>query len=50
MLYSVQEDAQGNVSMYFNCPAGSIPAGVAVFDYMHTMKYPITILNLGLAA
>lgn len=50
MLYLEQEDAQGNISMYFNCPGGSIPAGLAVYDCMCTMKYPITTLNLGLAA
>lgn len=50
LLYLENDDAKANVSMYFNCPGGTVPAGLAVYDCMQAMKYPITTLNLGLAA
>lgn len=50
LLYLENDDAKANVSMYFNCPGGTIPAGLAVYDCMQAMKYPIVTLNLGLAA
>lgn len=50
LLYLEQTDAKANVSMYFNCPGSTVPAGLAVYDCMHAMKYPITTINLGLAA
>ncbi|KAI0557002.1 Clp protease [Gracilaria domingensis] len=50
LLYLKNYDAKVNVSMYFNCPGGTIPAGVAVYDCMQAMKYPVVTLNLGLAA
>ena len=50
MLYLENTDAKANVSFYFNCPGSTIPAGLAVYDCMRAMKYPITTINLGLAA
>lgn len=50
LLYLENDDAKSNVSMYFNCPGGTVPAGLAVYDCMRAMKYPVTTLNLGLAA
>lgn len=50
MLYLEQEDSDKQVSMYFNSPGGSVSAGLAVYDCMRAMKYPIATLNLGLAA
>ncbi len=50
LLYLDQVDAKAGVQIYFNSPGGTIPAGLAVFDCMKAMKYPITTLNLGLAA
>lgn len=50
MLYLEQEDKEKPVSMYFNSPGGTVPAGLAVYDCMQAMSYPINTLNLGLAA
>jgi ATP-dependent Clp protease, protease subunit len=50
MLYLEQEDCERQVSMYFNSPGGTVSAGLAVYDCMRAMKYPIATLNLGLAA
>lgn len=50
MLYLEQEDKNRQVSMYFNSPGGTVSAGLAVYDCMRAMSYPIATLNLGLAA
>jgi ATP-dependent Clp protease, protease subunit len=50
MLYLEQEDKEKPISMYFNSPGGTVPAGLAVYDCMQSMSYPISTLNLGLAA
>jgi ATP-dependent Clp protease, protease subunit len=50
MLYLEQEDKEKTVSMYFNSPGGTTAAGLALFDCMQAMSYPIATLNLGLAA
>lgn len=50
MLYLENDDANANVSFYFNCPGGTIPAGLAIYDCMRAMRYPIVTINLGLAA
>eukprot|EP00170_Pyropia_yezoensis_P006192 contig_25184_g6211 len=50
LLYLEQEDAVAPVQMYFNCAGGTTAAGLAVWDCMRSVKYPIATLNLGLAA
>eukprot|EP00173_Palmaria_palmata_P004810 Plantae.Rhodophyta-Palmaria_palmata.ctg7330.p1 GENE.Plantae.Rhodophyta-Palmaria_palmata.ctg7330~~Plantae.Rhodophyta-Palmaria_palmata.ctg7330.p1 ORF type:complete len:267 (+),score=41.05 Plantae.Rhodophyta-Palmaria_palmata.ctg7330:127-927(+) len=50
MLYLEQEDSEKQVSFYFNSPGGTVSAGLAVYDCMRAMKYPVATLNLGLAA
>lgn len=50
LLYLENDDAQKNVSMYFNCPGGSVPAGLAVYDCIQAMRFPVVTINLGLAA
>lgn len=50
MLYLEQEDKDRQVSMYFNSPGGTVSAGLALYDCMQAMSYPIATLNLGLAA
>lgn len=50
MLYLENDDAKANVSFYFNCPGGTIPAGLAVYDCMRAMRFPVVTINLGLAA
>lgn len=50
MLYLENDDKDRLVQMYFNCPGGTVPAGLAVYDCMRAMSYPIMTLNLGLAA
>lgn len=50
LLYLENDDAKSDVQFYFNCPGGSVSAGLAVYDCMRAMRYPIVTLNLGLAA
>lgn len=50
MLYLENDDAKANVSFYFNCPGGSVSAGLAVYDCMRAMRFPVITINLGLAA
>lgn len=50
MLYLENTDPKANVSMYFNCPGGAVPAGLAVYDCMRALKFPVITINLGLAA
>lgn len=50
MLYLENDDANANVSMYFNCPGGSVAAGLAVYDCMRALRFPVVTINLGLAA
>lgn len=50
MLYLENEDPTANVSFYFNCPGGTIAAGLAVYDCMRALRFPVVTINLGLAA
>lgn len=50
MLYLENEDPTANVSFYFNCPGGTIAAGLAIYDCMRALKFPVVTINLGLAA
>eukprot|EP00188_Purpureofilum_apyrenoidigerum_P004450 Plantae.Rhodophyta-Purpureofilum_apyrenoidigerum.ctg505.p1 GENE.Plantae.Rhodophyta-Purpureofilum_apyrenoidigerum.ctg505~~Plantae.Rhodophyta-Purpureofilum_apyrenoidigerum.ctg505.p1 ORF type:complete len:250 (+),score=48.82 Plantae.Rhodophyta-Purpureofilum_apyrenoidigerum.ctg505:139-888(+) len=50
LLFLESEDDKAEVQMYFNCPGGTTTAGLAIYDCMRAMKYPITTLNLGFAA
>lgn len=50
MLYLENDDANANVSFYFNCPGGTVAAGLAIYDCMRAMRFPVVTINLGLAA
>mmetsp|Transcript_8286 Transcript_8286/g.37007 ORF Transcript_8286/g.37007 Transcript_8286/m.37007 type:complete len:253 (-) Transcript_8286:2236-2994(-) len=50
LLFLESEDDKAEVQMYINCPGGTTTAGLAIYDCMRAMKYPITTLNLGFAA
>lgn len=50
LLYLENDDPSANVSLYFNCPGGTVPAGLAVYDCIRALKFPVVTINLGLAA
>lgn len=50
LLFLQREDSSAGVQFYFNCPGGEVRAGLALYDTMRSMGFPITTLNLGIAA
>jgi ATP-dependent Clp protease protease subunit len=50
LLY-LESDAPGkDITFYMNTPGGSITAGMAVYDTMHLVTSPITVIVTGMAA
>jgi ATP-dependent Clp protease protease subunit len=50
LLY-LESDAPGkDITFYMNTPGGSVTAGMAVYDAMHLVTSPITVVVTGMAA
>ena len=50
LLFLEAEDPDKDVSIYINCPGGSITAGLAIYDTMQFIKPDITTICIGQAA
>jgi ATP-dependent Clp protease protease subunit len=50
LLYLEAVDPGKEITFYINSPGGSITAGMAVFDTMHLITSPITVVVTGMAA
>lgn len=50
LLYLESENPEKDISMYINCPGGSVTAGLAIFDTMQYVKCPVQTICLGQAA
>lgn len=50
LLYLRAEDPKKDVSIYINSPGGSVTAGLAIYDTMCYMGYPINTYCIGIAA
>jgi ATP-dependent Clp protease, protease subunit len=50
ILYLESENPEKDISMYINCPGGSVTAGLAVYDTMQYVKCSIQTICLGQAA
>lgn len=50
LLYLQHEDPDGQVTMYINSPGGSVDCGMALYDVMMAVSYPIRTVCMGLAA
>ncbi len=50
MLFLSNEDPEADVSIYINCPGGSISAGLAIYDTMQYLRCGVATYNVGLAA
>jgi len=50
LLYLEQESANDACSMYFNVAGGSTKSGLAIYDAMRIMPYPIQTVNMGMCA
>lgn len=50
LLYLNGQDPEKEISMYINCPGGSIYSGLAIYDTMRSIPNPIRTIAVGLAA
>lgn len=50
LLYLNGQDPEREISMYINCPGGSIYSGLAIYDTMRSIPNPIRTIAVGLAA
>lgn len=50
LLFLAAEDPDRDISLYINCPGGSITAGLAVYDTMQFVKNDVTTICIGQAA
>ena len=49
LLFLEAEDPDLDISLYINCPGGSITAGLAIYDTMQFVKNKITTIGIGQA-
>lgn len=50
MLFLDREDPHLPIEFYINSPGGSVSAGLALYDVMHTINAPVNTTCVGLAA
>ena len=50
LLFLESEDPEREISIYINCPGGSITAGLAIYDTMRFVKPDIATICMGQAA
>jgi ATP-dependent Clp protease protease subunit len=50
MLFLDKEDRHAPIEFYINSPGGSVTAGLALYDVMHTISAPVNTTCVGLAA
>src|SRR5436309_4098882 len=49
LLHLESEDPGKEISLYINCPGGSVYAGLAIYDTMQFVKPAITTICVGIA-
>jgi ATP-dependent Clp protease, protease subunit len=49
LLHLESEDPGKGISVYINCPGGSVYAGLAIYDTMQFVKPEITTIGVGIA-
>jgi len=49
LLHLESEDPDKDISLYINCPGGSVYAGLAIYDTMQFVKPAITTISIGIA-
>jgi len=50
LLFLQSEDADKDISLYVNCPGGSVTAGLAIYDTIQFVKPPVATYCVGQAA
>jgi len=49
LLHLESEDANKDISVYINCPGGSVYAGLAIYDTMQFVKPDVQTIGFGIA-
>ena len=49
LLHLESEDPNKDISLYINCPGGSVYAGLAIYDTMQFVKPAIATISVGIA-
>jgi ATP-dependent Clp protease, protease subunit len=49
LLHLESDDPEKDISLYINCPGGSVYAGLAIYDTMQFVKPAITTISVGVA-
>jgi ATP-dependent Clp protease, protease subunit len=49
LLHLESQDPDKDISIYINCPGGSIYSGLAIYDTMQFVKPPISTICIGIA-
>lgn len=50
LLFLESQDPSKDISLYVNCPGGSVTAGFAIYDTMRYIKCDVSTICLGMAA
>ena len=50
LLFLEAEDSEKDINLYINSPGGSVSAGLAIYDPMHSLKADVSTICVGLAA
>jgi ATP-dependent Clp protease protease subunit len=50
LLLLAGEDAEADITLYINSPGGSVFAGMAIYDTMHTIAPDVATIATGMAA
>ena len=50
LLYLEGQDSEKDISLYINCPGGSVSAGLAIYDTMQYIKCDVSTICVGMAA
>jgi ATP-dependent Clp protease, protease subunit len=50
LLFLQADNAERDISLYVNCPGGSVSAGFAIYDTMNFMSAPVNTICMGMAA
>ncbi len=50
LLYLDREDPERDIHLYINCPGGSVPAGLSIYDTMQLIRADVSTICVGLAA
>jgi ATP-dependent Clp protease, protease subunit len=50
LLFLQADNAERDISLYLNCPGGSVSAGLAIYDTINFMSAPVNTICMGMAA